>query len=139
VGQLTEQIARSADNAVAMCESRDGYGLDYSEASLAIVEAMLSEANTAYDSFRSREKVYSSQEKFKAQQSDLLSIQMRRQELEADRRNARSRKIAAIKLVAQLDTQQMPEIKTVGKSAEPDHDRTGKQTGEPRGRVSQQG
>jgi hypothetical protein len=42
--ELPEQIARSAANAVAMCESRDGGRLDYSEASLAVVEAMLAEA-----------------------------------------------------------------------------------------------
>jgi hypothetical protein len=40
---FTEQIARSAAEAVAFCESRDGFKMDYSESSLAIVEDMLAE------------------------------------------------------------------------------------------------
>lgn len=48
-------------------------------------EALLADARSAYNDFRSREKVFSSQEKFKAQQADLSSIQLRRQELLADR------------------------------------------------------
>jgi hypothetical protein len=39
-----DQIARSAEKAVAMCEGRGGGELDYSEASLAVVEDMLAEA-----------------------------------------------------------------------------------------------
>ena len=42
--ELHEQISRSAEEAVAMCESRNGGGLDYSEASLGIVDAMLEES-----------------------------------------------------------------------------------------------
>jgi hypothetical protein len=41
---LTQDIANAAAKAVEMCESRDGSRLDYSEASLAIVEGMLAEA-----------------------------------------------------------------------------------------------
>src|SRR5476649_1739587 len=45
VDELAEQIAQSAEKAVAMCESRNGGDLDYSEASLAIIEEMLAEAS----------------------------------------------------------------------------------------------
>jgi len=44
MGELPEQIARSAANAIAMCETRKRGRLDYSEASLATVEEMLAEA-----------------------------------------------------------------------------------------------
>jgi hypothetical protein len=44
MGNLTEQIARSAAKAVALCESRDGLKMDYSESSLAVVDDMLAEA-----------------------------------------------------------------------------------------------
>jgi hypothetical protein len=44
MGNLTEQIARSAAKAVALCESRDGLKMDFSESSLAVVEDMLAEA-----------------------------------------------------------------------------------------------
>lgn len=47
--------------------------------------AMLS-AQATYDAFRSQNRVFSSQDKFKSQQSDLASIDIRRQELAADRR-----------------------------------------------------
>lgn len=39
-----DQIARSAEKAVAMCGGRGGAELDYSEASLSVVEDMLAEA-----------------------------------------------------------------------------------------------
>ena len=42
--ELPYQIARSAEKAVAMCTGRGGGELDYSEASLAVVEDMLAEA-----------------------------------------------------------------------------------------------
>jgi hypothetical protein len=42
--ELPDQIARSAEKAVAMCDGRGGSELDYSEASLAVVEEMLAEA-----------------------------------------------------------------------------------------------
>jgi len=42
--ELPAQIAHSAAKAVTMCEARNGGKLDYSEASLAIVEDMLAEA-----------------------------------------------------------------------------------------------
>jgi len=41
--ELPDQIARSAEKAVAMCAGRGG-DLDYSEASIAIVEEMVAEA-----------------------------------------------------------------------------------------------
>src|SRR5262249_56543363 len=43
--ELPDQIARSAEKAVAMCEARGGGELDYSEVSLAVVEDTLAEAN----------------------------------------------------------------------------------------------
>ena len=48
-------------------------------------DSLLSDARAAYNAFRTREKVFSSQDKFKAQQADLSGIQLRRQELVADR------------------------------------------------------
>ncbi len=41
--KLPDQIARAAEKAVAMCEHRGGGRLDYTEASLAVVEDVLSE------------------------------------------------------------------------------------------------
>ena len=55
------------------------------EEQLAKTEALLSEAQLQHNAFRSREQVYSSQDKFKSQQSDLTGIEVRRQELAADR------------------------------------------------------
>jgi hypothetical protein len=43
--ELRDQIARSAEKAVAMCNGRGGGSLDYSEASLAVVEDKLAEAS----------------------------------------------------------------------------------------------
>ena len=48
-------------------------------------EALLEDARAAYNAFRSREKVFSSQDKFRAQQADLSAIELHRQELVADR------------------------------------------------------
>ena len=48
-------------------------------------QALLADARTSYNAFRSKEKVYSSQEKFRSQQADLASIDLRRQELITDR------------------------------------------------------
>ena len=42
--ELVDRIARAAENAVATCDARDSGQLDYSEASLAVVEEMLAEA-----------------------------------------------------------------------------------------------
>jgi hypothetical protein len=41
---LAQEIARTAENAVAVLQERAGGALDYSEASLAVVEEMLEEA-----------------------------------------------------------------------------------------------
>jgi len=41
VDELTHDIANTAANAVDMCLSRDGTRLDYSQASLAVVEDVL--------------------------------------------------------------------------------------------------
>lgn len=43
MGDFAEQIAHAAENAVAMCEGHRGDKLDFSEASLAAVEATLAE------------------------------------------------------------------------------------------------
>ena len=42
--ELSDQITRAAEKAVALCEARGGNRLDYSEPSLAVVEEMLVEA-----------------------------------------------------------------------------------------------
>ena len=42
--ELTQQIARAAEDAVAVCEHLHGIPLDYSEASLVVVEDTLGEA-----------------------------------------------------------------------------------------------
>jgi tyrosine-protein kinase Etk/Wzc len=59
---------------------------EFIEEQLGKTEAMLSEAQLQLNAFRSREHVYSSQDKLKSQQSDLTGIEVRRQELAADRR-----------------------------------------------------
>lgn len=48
-------------------------------------EALLADARAAHNAFRSRERVYSSQDKFRSQESDLSTIELKRQELLADR------------------------------------------------------
>ena len=48
-------------------------------------EQKYNEAQSAYNRFRARENVFSSQAKFKTQQEDLAGIDLRRQELAADR------------------------------------------------------
>ena len=48
-------------------------------------ELLLAEARSAHNTFRTREKVFSTQDKFRAQQSALNQIDLRRQELIADR------------------------------------------------------
>ena len=48
-------------------------------------QTLLEEARNSYNAFRTREKVFSSQDKFRAQQADLANIELRRQELIADR------------------------------------------------------
>src|SRR5437016_3410953 len=53
--ELPEQIARSAERAVAMSRDR-GTVLDYAEASLGIVEAMLEEAAACADEFAEEER-----------------------------------------------------------------------------------
>jgi len=45
VDELTQQVIDAAAKAVALCESRPGGELDFTEASLSVVEAMLAEAS----------------------------------------------------------------------------------------------
>jgi capsular exopolysaccharide synthesis family protein len=48
-------------------------------------ETLLSEAQAAHSAFRTDRHVYSSQEKFRSQQTDLTGLELRRRELQADR------------------------------------------------------
>lgn len=58
---------------------------EFIEQQLHKVELLMIEAQAAYNRFRSRERVYSSQDKLKSQQADMSNIEIRRQELNADR------------------------------------------------------
>lgn len=58
---------------------------EFIEQQLAKTEAQLSEAQLAYNGFRRNTQTYSSQDKFKNQQSDLATIELRRQDLASDR------------------------------------------------------
>lgn len=55
------------------------------EAQLAQTDSMFADAQLALSSFRSRESVFSSREKFAAQQAGLMELEVRREELDADR------------------------------------------------------
>lgn len=57
---------------------------------LARTDAQLAEADRALSTFRNRQQAYNSQEKFKSQQSALVGLDIRRQELDGDRKMARS-------------------------------------------------
>jgi capsular exopolysaccharide synthesis family protein len=59
------------------------------EEQLAHTDAQLAEADRALSSFRNRQQAYSSQDKFKSQQNALLDLDLRRQELDGDRKMAR--------------------------------------------------
>lgn len=59
---------------------------EFIEHELAKREDSLAIAAAAYNQFRSREKVYSSDQKFRSQQADLATVDIKRQELDADRR-----------------------------------------------------
>lgn len=58
---------------------------EFIEEQLHKTEAMLSEAQAQQSAFQARQHAYSSLDKFKGQQSDLSAIDVRRQELQADR------------------------------------------------------
>jgi tyrosine-protein kinase Etk/Wzc len=55
------------------------------EGQLHKTELLLAEAQESHNQFRTQKQVYSSQEKFRSQQSDLSGIELRRRELQADR------------------------------------------------------
>jgi capsular exopolysaccharide synthesis family protein len=55
------------------------------EGQLHKTELLLAEAQESHNQFRTQKQVYSSQEKFRNQQSDLTGIELRRRELQADR------------------------------------------------------
>lgn len=55
------------------------------EDQLSKTETLLSEAEASHNQFRSRERVFSSQDKLRSQQADLTGIELRRRELSADR------------------------------------------------------
>jgi succinoglycan biosynthesis transport protein ExoP len=56
------------------------------EAQLQQTDSMLSQAQASYSSFRSRKQVFSTKEKATAQQTNIIDIDMKRAELDADRR-----------------------------------------------------
>ncbi|HEY8831160.1 MAG TPA: polysaccharide biosynthesis tyrosine autokinase [Gemmatimonadaceae bacterium] len=60
------------------------------EEQLARTDAQLAEADRALSTFRNQQQAYSSQEKFKSQQSALVGLDLRREELDGDRKMARS-------------------------------------------------
>jgi len=60
------------------------------EDQLARTDAQLAEADRALSMFRNHQQAYSSQEKFKAQQAALAGLDVRREELDGDRKMARS-------------------------------------------------
>jgi capsular exopolysaccharide synthesis family protein len=60
------------------------------EDQLARTDAQLAEADRALSTFRNQQQAYSSQEKFKSQQSVLVALDVRREELDGDRKMARS-------------------------------------------------
>ena len=47
--ELKDQVARAADNVVEMSHMRNGHALDFSEASLAVIEEMVGEAAPFYE------------------------------------------------------------------------------------------
>ena len=60
------------------------------EDQLARTDAQLAEADRALNTFRNQQQAYSSQEKFKSQASALAGLDVRREELDGDRKMARS-------------------------------------------------
>jgi tyrosine-protein kinase Etk/Wzc len=60
------------------------------EDQLARTDAQLAEADRALSTFRNQQQAYSSQDKFKTQQTALIGLDVRREELDADRKMARS-------------------------------------------------
>lgn len=58
----------------------------FMEQQLRKTETLLAEAELAQNTFRTRAKVYNSQEQLRTQQTDLTSLEMRRQELVTDRK-----------------------------------------------------
>jgi capsular exopolysaccharide synthesis family protein len=87
---LAQRVANSASRAFAELNARSGNKeavrrRQFIEGQLSKAAASLSEAQAAHSRFRSREKVFSSMERFRAQQTDFLGIELRRQELSADR------------------------------------------------------
>ena len=49
MANLADQIAGSAANAVAMCDTRGGRALDYSESTLVLLEEMIEEASKYFN------------------------------------------------------------------------------------------
>ena len=60
------------------------------EDQLARTDAQLAEADRALSTFRNRQQAYSSQDKFRAQQTALVTLDSRREELDGDRKMVRS-------------------------------------------------
>ena len=88
--QLAQRVANAAvhvfqDYSAETARQQSRLRRQFIATQLEKTEALLAEARAAHNAFRSREKVYSSQEKFKSQQADLMSLDLRRQELVTDR------------------------------------------------------
>ena len=88
--QLAERVANAAvavfqDYSAQTAKQESQLRRQFIASQLQKTEALLADARAAHNAFRSREKVFSSQDKFRAQQADLTSIELRRQELVADR------------------------------------------------------
>ncbi len=60
------------------------------EDQLARTDAQLGEADRALSAFRNRQQAYSSQDKFRSQQTALVSLDVRREQLDGDRKMVRS-------------------------------------------------
>lgn len=82
------EVFREADARAAQAQARRRR--IFIEEQLAETDSILAEAQLALSEFRRREQVYSSGDKFAAQQVGLMGLEVRREELDADRRMYRS-------------------------------------------------
>lgn len=73
---------------VQTARSESGRRREFLETQLRQTDSVLSEAQLALSSFRDRTEVYGSKQQFEAQQSGLVGVDVRREELDSDRRIA---------------------------------------------------
>jgi polysaccharide biosynthesis transport protein len=78
------------ESSIRAAQQRSQLRRIFLEAQLHATDSVLADAQLALSRFRTREVVYSSREKLTAQQQGLMSLQMRRAELEADHQMYRS-------------------------------------------------